>query len=356
MSSPRTPNRSFRHKGAGIDLAEVLGGTRSGSLPQGPPRWPEFRHVPSRPRDQRYGFIVSTFSPSSTPTRPPRVPLPTDLRVGRYDQAAGALVTALIMVGAAAVVLFLIWLMSVLVFRRVPSGIQMIEYPGRGDHAEGFERDPDPPGLEELEIVMDEPQLEAALEPVTDLASQVASSMDLLATDSIATEEGSGRGDNRPPGPLGEGEDVIPPWERWEFQYSSSSIEVYARQLDFFKIELAAAGGARLIDYAYNLSRNPPSRRQGESKEEKRIYFTWKTGRLREFDQQLLERAGIATAGRIIMQLIPEEINEALHALEFENSPGRSPKEWLRTIFGVRPQGNGYEYYIIEQIFRAAPP
>jgi hypothetical protein len=283
------------------------------------------------------------------------MPLPTDMRVGRYEQAAGALVTALVMVGTTAVILFLIWLMSVLVFRRVPSAIQMIEYPGRGDHAEGFERDPDPPGLDEIEIEMDEPQLEAALEPVTDLASQVAASFDLMATDSIATQEGTGRGDDRPPGPLGEGEDVIPPWERWEFQYSSSNIDVYARQLDFFKIELGAAGGARNIDYAYNLAQNPPNRREGPSQDEKRIYFTWKSGRLREFDIQLLQRAGISTGGRIVMQFIPEEINETLHALEFENAPDRSPKEWLRTVFGVRPRGNGYEYFIIEQTFRAAP-
>jgi hypothetical protein len=287
--------------------------------------------------------------------RRPPLPIPKELRVGRYERAAGALVTALIMVGTTAALLFLVWLMSVLVFRRVPSGIQMIEYPGRGDHAEGFERDPDPPGWDEIEVELDEPQLEAALEPVTDLASQVASALDVLATDSILSEQGTGRGDDRPPGPLGEGEDVIPPWERWEFQYSSTSIDLYARQLDFFKIELGAAGGARLIDYAYNLAQTPPSRRQGESKDEKRIYFTWKTGQLREFDLQLLQRAGISTGGRIIMQFIPEEVNEALHALEFENARGRSPKEWFRTIFGVRPRGNGFEYHIIEQTFRTAP-
>jgi hypothetical protein len=297
--------------------------------------------------------ITSTPPPVQGP--PPRVPLPKQLRVGRYDRAAGALITALVMVGTTAALLFLIWLMTVLVFRRVPSGIQMIEYPGRGDHAEGFERDPDPPGLDEIEIELDEPQLEFALEPVTDLASQVASAMDLLSTDMTITDHGTGRGDDRPPGPPGEGEDVIPPWERWEFRYASSSIDLYSRQLDFFQIELGAAGGARLIDYAFNLSRNPPSHRQGESRDEKRIYFTWKTGQLREFDLQLLERAGISTGGRIIFQFIPEEINQALHALEFENSQGRSPKEWLRTVFGVRPRGNGYEYYIIEQTFRAAP-
>ncbi len=266
------------------------------------------------------------------------------------------MVTALVMVGLAVVILFGIWLLSVLVFPRRSSPIEMIQYPGRGDHAAGFERDAEPPGVEELEAVMQEPQLEAALEPVTDLASAVVANFDSIPTDQLVSSEGSGRGDSRPPGPEGEGEGVIPPWERWEFRYESSSIDLYARQLDFFKIELAAAGGAPLIDYASNVSRRPPTRRQGASKDERRIYFTWREGQLRRYDEQLLQRAGIPTEGRIVMQFIPEEVNEMLHRLEFENSPGRSPKEWLKTIFGVRPQGNGFEYFIIEQLFRPAPP
>lgn len=277
------------------------------------------------------------------------------LKVSTYDKAASFLVTALIMVGTAAAILFGIWLLSVLVFSRVPPPIQMIQYPGRGDHAAGYERDAEPPGLEELEQVMQEPQLEAALEPVTDLASTVAASFDSVPSEELISSQGSGRGDSRPPGPEGEGEDVIPPWERWEFRYASSDIDVYARQLDFFDIELAAIGGSKLADYAANVSRNPPTRRQGESKDEKRIYFTWKAGQLRDYDIQLLQRAGVPTDGRIVMQFIPDKVNEQLHRLEFENSPGRSPKEWLKTIFGVRPSGNGYEYYIIEQLYRPAP-
>jgi hypothetical protein len=206
-----------------------------------------------------------------------------------------------------------------------------------------------------VDIEMEQPTLEASLEAVTDLASTVAASLETFETDALLTAKGSGRGDSRPPGPEGEGDDVVPPWERWEIRYSTASIEEYARQLDFFHIELGAAGGSKLIDYAYNLSNNPPARRQGSGKDEKRVYLTWRSGTLRQFDEQLLARAGIPTSGRIVMQFIPEEVYNELHRLEFENARGRPPTEWLRTIFGVRSVGRGFELYVIDQTFRAAP-
>jgi hypothetical protein len=291
----------------------------------------------------------------STPTTG-LMPSQSPLKVSLYDRVSSLLIAMLFLVGLTATTLFLIWLTTVIVFRRVSLPVQMIEYPGRGDHAEGFERDPEPPGLEEVEIEMDEPLLEAALEPVTDVASTVAAAYDTLDTDSVMTTKGTGRGDSRPPGPEGEGQNVIPPWERWEIRYSSNDIGEYARQLDHFGIELGVIGGSKQVDYAYNLARNPPATRQGSTRDEKRIYMMWRTGQLRDFDMQLLNRAGISmSANRVPMQFIPEEINQQLHALEFDTAEGHPPEEWLRTVFGVRASGSGYEYYIIERSYRPSP-
>ena len=66
--------------------------------------------------------------------------------------------------------------------------------------------------------------------------------------------------------------DVIPPWERWEIRFSTEGIDIYARQLDHFDIELGALGGGfQTIDYAHNLAQAKPSRRTGKPEEEKRI-------------------------------------------------------------------------------------
>lgn len=277
-----------------------------------------------------------------------------ELAVTLFDTVSGWLTTLLMLAGLAFAILFGIWLTTVLKFAREAPVVEFIEYEGRGDHAEGFERDREPPGLEELEEIR-EPSLEATLEAVTDLASTQAAAFDAMETASTITGKGGGKGDSRRPGPLGEGRNVIPPWERWEIRYSTSSVRLYARQLDSFGIELGAAGGAPLVDYATNLSKAKPDTRQGPSKEEKRIYMTWKSGKLQDFDRALLKKAGIRVDNRILMQFYSKELQHKLEALEFANSPDKTPEEWLKTIFGVRAAGGGYEFYIIDQLYRRAP-
>jgi hypothetical protein len=235
----------------------------------------------------------------------------------------------------------------------------MIQYPGRGDHDAGFARDPEGPGVEELDVVIEDAPLEAALEPVSNLASTVAASYDSFDTDAVVSTKGrGGLGDSRPPGPLGEGENVVPPWQRWEIRYESNDEVEYRRVLDFFGIEVGAAGGSKLVDYAFNVSKSPISKRQGEGKKELRVYLTWKPGSpLREFDQNILQDAGIAYQNRIVMQFLPQNVYEDLHRLEFENSEKtkKDPLEWLKTYFKVRKSRNGYEFYIDEQLFRPRP-
>jgi len=288
-------------------------------------------------------------------------PTGANLRVSQYDQVAGMLVSLLVLIGCAVLMMFIIWLTMTMVFRQRSVPVKLIEnVAGRGDHAPGFERDMEAPGLEEMPELA-EPQLEAALEAVTDAVSSVAASTDVLDTASTVTSQGKGgRGDSRPPGPLGEGDNIIPRWERWEIRWTSNGIDAYARQLDHFGIELGAAGGGRPnVDYASNLSKGRPDSRQGAGANEKRMYMTWKGGPLEQFDRQLLARAGIPTANRLMMQFFPEEVEDRLAWIEMENAKSQghsSAKEFLKTVFGVQNDGRGYEFFVVDQRFRPAPP
>ena len=270
------------------------------------------------------------------------------------------MISLLILIGFAVALMVVIWLTHTLVFRQQGVPVKLVEnVGGRGDHAEGFERDMEAPGLEEMPELA-EPQLEAALEAVTDTVTSVAASMDVLNTESLVTDQGQGgRGDSRPPGPLGEGDNIIPRWDRWEINWTSSTLDAYARQLDFFTIELGAAGGAPHVDYAFNVAQTSPQTRSGGSKEEKRLYMTWKGGTLEAFDRQLLGRAGIATEGRLIMQFLPEEVEDRLALIEMENAKSKghaNVKEFLRTVFSVKQAGGRMEFIVEEQLFRPAPP
>ena len=165
-------------------------------------------------------------------------------------------------------------------------------------------------------------------------------------------------GDNRGPGPLGEGRsDIVPPWDRWEIRFTTEGLTAYARQLDSFKIELGAIGGSPVVDYAWNLSSPKPKHKTGKPGDEKRLYMSWKGGGvLADYDKQLLARAGIKTQRRLILQFYPKETEHMLLQAEADHDKGRhKPQEFLKTIFGVQPAGRGYEFYVIDQFFRPAP-
>jgi len=290
----------------------------------------------------------------------PSLATTAQLKVSAYDKVASMLIALLIMVGLAALLLFIIWLTGRLIFTQQPVAVELLEYAGRGDHAAGFERDLEEPGMEEMEE-LNEPQIEATLEAVTDLVTSQAAAFDAVEIAAAASSKGSGMGDSRPPGPLGEGvTDVIPPWERWEIRFTTTGLQAYARQLDFFGIELGVVGGGSpKVDYAYNLASPKPSRRPGDPEQEKRMYMTWKGGgTLAAFDRQLVARAGINTQRRVILQFYPEKTEKLLYSLEVQaarKAGHTDPREFLKTIFGVRPAGRGYEFYVIDQYFRPAP-
>ena len=287
------------------------------------------------------------------------------LKVRPYDRAAAFLIALLTILGAADALMFLLWVSPLLGGGNEPPAMLIeLDIAGRGDHAEGYERDKEPPGVEELEEFM-EPEVELLLEAVTDVVSSTAAAWDSVAATANAPAVGSGKGDSRPPGPLGEGEDIIPEWERWRINYNTTTIDVYARQLDYFKIELGAVGGGfPLVDYAANFSTSV-KKRKGKGSDEDRIYFTWSEGKLKLYDQQLLRQAGISTQRRITCQFIPKDLRQKLLVLELQYAEkGKDVtkmtkteyvlvfKRIARTVFGVKRAGGKYEFFVISQRYR----
>lgn len=280
-------------------------------------------------------------------------PVHADLaKVSAYDQVSGLLVALLVMVGAGVMVLFVIYLTTRNWESNVSIPVIIEPTPGRGDHALGVAQDLEPPGLEELDEVL-EPQIEASYEAVTDAVTNKKAALEAVEGAEAATDAGNGQGDNRPLGPEGNGPDVIPRWERWQIEYSGSDLNAYARQLDYFGVELGVAGGgSKQIDYASNLSGGSPKRRSASGKEEARLYFTWKTGSLKEADLELLKQAGVNTRGRIPMQFYSAETENLLAYTEKQYMGERPLTTIKRTVFGIRPKSDGYEYYVIRQLYR----
>ena len=278
------------------------------------------------------------------------------LRLSRFDIVTSFFMALILFIGTFVFMLFVIWLTSRWSFP--PKAIKPIpENPaGRGENPEGFERDFEPPGAEEVEELM-EPTLQDTLEAVTDAVSSVAGALVTTDTQATATTAGTGAGDSRPPGPEGEGEDIIPRFERWQLNFTARDIRAYATQLDFFKIELGAIGGSiQGVDVANNLAGSPKKYRVVDTESEKRLYFMWNSpSPLMQFDRQLLQQAGIQLPNRQMLKFIPKDLENLLATIELEYSTDKghpSVTEIAKTVFEAKPAGGGFEFEVISQRYR----
>ncbi len=279
------------------------------------------------------------------------------LKVSRFDSITSLFLALILFLGAFVFMMFVIWLLS---GEPKPVALEPIieNPPGRGENPEGFERDFEPPGAEEVEDLM-EPTLADTLEAVTDAVSSVAASLTAANTNAAASTQGTGQGDSRPPGPEGEGDDIIGRWERWELTFNAKGKSDYAKQLDFYNIQLAAfgGGGANVIEMASNLSGSPTKTVNNDPQSEQRLYFSWKLSNpLLQFDRQLLGAAGIAYAGRNVIRFIPEELENRLAQMEKEycESKGKEfPGSIAKTVFESNADGSGYAFSIVSQRYRA---
>ena len=277
-------------------------------------------------------------------------------RVSRFDVITSFFMALILFIGVFVSILFLVWLTSRFSFPPVAIAPVPENPAGRGENPEGFERDFEPPGAEEVEELM-EPTLQDTIEAVTDAVSNVAASLTTNDTAATATTAGTGAGDSRPPGPEGEGEDIVPRFERWQLEFSAKDAGSYAKQLDFYKIELGAIGGSiQGLDVANNLAGSPRSRRIEDASTEKRLYFMFKRPTpLSRYDRQLLNKAGVQLANRSMLKLIPPELENKLAAIELEYSSSKghpSVTEIAKTVFASKAEGGGYRFDVVSQRYR----
>jgi len=293
-------------------------------------------------------------------------PATSGLEVSRYDQVAGSLVAMLVVMGVLVAAMFVLWLASLPV--RVPTAapVRVLEDVGGGGFGDNFT-----PGMQRefFEPTSDEVPLPPSTETstaesiadslaaVSTVVSSEAQTLDYLEgpTGGHGRGSGTGMGDGTGRGPGGPGtSDGIPAWERWEVRMSAERIDDYARQLDFFGVELGVAGGGNPnVDYISNLSAARPKVRVGAPKDEKRLRFLHRSGELRQADRELVAKAGINTTGRVVCQFYSPQMYQTLLTLENARMGKRRIREVRRTVFGVKAVGAKYEFFVISQDYRS---
>jgi hypothetical protein len=304
------------------------------------------------------GQTVSKIDPSAGEARGSSEPN-TVLRISSYDRAASMLLSLLILIGSSVTLMFVIWISNRIHTSQVAVPVVMDEVgTGDGSPAGGGGTDLDQPATEEVaqETNLQEPQLKDTLSLV---ASAVQDRADLLDDPAMLDRTNPGRGGGTGGGigtghgtGIGPGSGTGGRPRHWELRFPrDNSLEAYAKQLDFFGIQLGVLLPGNKVQYAYNLSKSQPDQRTGAANQEKRYYLTWRRGELEQADRELLARAKVDYQNRLILKFLPVEIEKQLWSLEKARA-GDGSAGVPTTVFGIQPEGNGYSFYVIEQTFR----
>jgi hypothetical protein len=283
------------------------------------------------------------------------------IRVSLYERVASVLLTLLIFLGTAVFLLVMIWWTNKMSVTQMAVPVELAEI-GEGEGG----GDGRPSGGTQLE---DPEPSDAPIVPEPSVAQETDNTMD--AMESLVTERvaelddpnlepprprgdyGSGGGTGGGTGPgrgLGHGPGRPGRPRRWEVRFlQENTLQTYAKQLDFFGIELGVLMPGNKVIYVRNLSSSKPDIRTGPADQEKRYYLTWRGGELRKADLELFAKAGVDPAGHIILKFLPPNTEAKLLQLE-KTWAGSRANAVRKTIYAIKPDGDGYAFYVLEQI------
>ena len=281
----------------------------------------------------------------------------SSMRTNKVDQTSSFLLSMIILIGIAVSMLGMLFIMRSMSTFVKPIVLHEERIEGRGLNAEGFERDFDPPGADEVEQ-LSEPALEQTLQMVTEAISNISASLESIESSMAANSNGTGRGDSRQAGAEGEGDKNVPRSERWELKFTARDKRNYALQLESFKINIGAIGGGiSTVDYVTSVA-SAPSKKSGTSKEFKGVlYFMSTTANvLEQYEKQILQTAGIPNAGRQVLKFVPKETEDLLAQAEAAYYVEKRSKDLriadiAKTVFECRlkKKTGGFEFVVIDQ-------
>lgn len=294
------------------------------------------------------------MSQANTAPQSDSTSLDDGLQVSLYERVASLLISLLIMVGTAVAGLLIIWFTGQMFTTQTAVPVVLEDLSGgREDGVVGESMQLDSE-IDEIaqETEFEEPQMQETLEMVTDAVANQLAMLDNPALVDTLNAGGGGRSTgtgNQVGFGAGEGESGIPRAQRWTIRFQDNTLEEYAQQLDYFKIELAALGPAG-VQYASGVSGSPTRRTGRKGEKEERLYMSWKDGTLKQFDTQLLQKANIPTTGRIILQFYSADTENLLANIE-KNYAGREADEIRKTVFQVERAGGGFQFKVVEQSY-----
>jgi hypothetical protein len=285
------------------------------------------------------------------------------MRVTRYDRVSAFMYSAVIML-----ILFVVFTLTRV---RVKWEADEVLVPMQFSQSDGgyedgvagetllvespFEETPNPSPAEEM---IDQVSMQEMLDNVVESSSAVGTrAANVVGSEFAVGNEGynsgtpgSSHGTGRPLGTGGGYYGGTRTEERWIIRFAEgSSIDEYARQLDFFGIELGVLLPGRLV-FMKNMSTSPTTREVTTGNGEERLYMTWQGGGTRkEADVKLFQRAGIDASQGTIFHFYPQATEQMLMTIE-QQYAGRRTQEIRRTYFVVERGGDGFVFRVTRQV------
>lgn len=278
-----------------------------------------------------------------------------------YDRTSSGMMAAAALLAGVTLLLVAVWFTNRRPPPPEPTPFEIIEMPG------GFE-DGDPNASPDLESPAEEipdpsiaetseeqPQMTELLETIVDLSEQTTDQVEMViqadaeaSSGKVGSSTGNGK---RPLGTGGLGKGGFSREQRWVVKFDEGSIEEYARQLDFFKIEVGALFPDGRLVFLSNVSRpNPTVREVKTGAGENRLYMTWRGGNRKDADVSLFGKAKLNASNATLMHFYAPETENLLAQIEVAYR-NRKSTEIRRTYFNVRPEGTGYRFVVTSQSY-----
>ena len=205
------------------------------------------------------------------------------------------------------------------------------------------------------EMPADKSEISEALETVVELSESATQQVQQQFDTGIQNsgKPGSARGTGRKGLGVGPGAGGMPREQRWFVRFGDrAGVDEYAKQLEFFGIELGALLPNGKLAYLSKLTEETPGVRFADGGQgEQRLYMTWQGGDRRGADVELFKRAKVDVHGdTAIFHFYPKATESQLARLELDYRE-RPLSQIRRTYFAVESAGKGYQFTVIRQIY-----
>lgn len=261
---------------------------------------------------------------------------------------------------ALCLVVVMVWISNQVPKAPEPVPVELLELPGGVEDGSPDETlrvdspEPERADASEAETISEATEVEQTLETAVELSDAAAQQVQQQFDVGVQStgKPGSAKGTGKRALGFGPGTAGFPREQRWFVRFGDrASVEEYAKQLDFFRIELGALLPDGRLAYATKLNSPMPQVRYVQTgSNEKRLYMTWQGGERRGSDTELFRRAGVTVAEDTpIFHFYPPELESKLATLEKEYR-NKNAKQIRRTYFSVEGEGGGYRLRVVRQL------